>query len=427
LNLLDFKQPWVPRIFQTRVVSRLFQLGLIEIDNAFNLPTSNDQTTDIYINLRNARNRPEAIKYLVELYREPIYRLKVTKFVEVPDSVSCIAGPLCLDLNMPYLTIRKDAKEGRVADPRVIGNSIQGESVCIIDDVITTGKSIGLPIEACLRKKLNIRGVIVLVNRNPSHKPTNVWAGMTLHDVRRILINMGMMRKCDIQTEKKNKLIIALDNLSWLKALPFLERIRTLGCILKVNDWLIDDGADNLLPELSVYGRVMIDLKNHDIPNTVYNTCKRLARHNPWAVTIHASGGPDMIKAAARGLSGTDTKLFAVTVPTSLDDNDCSNIYSRKSIEAVRKLAFLAHISGINGFVCSAHEISEIKSLFPSKEFTFVTPGIRSEGIPTNDQARTATPKSALENGANYVVIGRQILENADPVAEVKRILSEEL
>jgi len=278
----------------------------------------------------------------------------------------------------------------------------------------------------CDRLGLNLEAIVVLADRQ-RHPSLNVWPGMMIHDIRRELINIGAIEKCDKDIERNNPLIIALDNISWLTALPFLEKIRTWGCILKVNDLIFDEGFNNLLPELSVYGRVMVDLKGHDIPQTVENTCRRLARHKPWAVTVHASGGPEMIRAAKRGLEGTDTKVLAVTVLTSLDDGDCKSIYSKESAETVRKLAFLASTAKVDGFVCSPHEVQEIKLLHPGSPYTFVTPGIRSKGISMNDQARISTPKGAIDNGADYIVMGRQILQADDPIEEIKRILREEL
>lgn len=427
-------QPWIPRAYQQDVVRRLLDLGLLKFDNGRNLPLKSGGTTDVYINLRDARDRPEAISYLAELFMEPLRRLDVQRFVEVPDSVSCFAGPLSVASNLPYLTIREEAKAGRVANAKVIGHAKKGERVCLLDDVITDGASKVAPYEECLLLGLNVEALAVLVDRQQGWQenlPTfsqaglRVWAGMTLHDVRRELIAMGEMRRCDEVIEANNPIIVALDGKHWSEILPIVDQLRTTGCILKVNDLVFAEGIDHLLPELSVYGRIMVDLKCHDIPNTVANTCRRLAKHNVWAVTVHASGGGEMVRAAIEALAGTNTKVLAITALTSLNDKDCGNIYGDQSAGTVRKLAHVAFGAGAHGLVCSPHEVGEMWAGWSDK--IYVTPGIRSDGNPANDQARIATPKGAMDNGSHYLVMGRQILGAKDPVVEVKRVLTEEL
>ena len=125
----------------------------------------------------------------------------------------------------------------------------------------------------------------------------DVWSGMTLHHVRRFLIENGLMERCDLIVEKKNPLIVALDGNSWETILPFLDQIRTTGCILKVNDLLLWEGIKSLIPYLQVYGRGMADLKGHDISNTLENISRHLLPNPPWAVTVHGSGSEEMIKA----------------------------------------------------------------------------------------------------------------------------------
>lgn len=433
MKLLSTKQSWIPREYHGEVVRRLLDFGLLKFDNARHLPLVGGGKTDIYVNLRDARDKPEAISFLAELFMEPLRRLNVQRFVEVPDSVSCFAGPLSVASNLPYLTIRSEAKEGRVANAKVIGHAVKGERVCLIDDVITDGASKASPYKECLDLGLDVMALVVLVDRqhywrsNPCLGGLEVWAGMTLHDVRRELINMGAMKQCDEGIKERNPIIVALDGKSWDEILPIVDQLRTTGCILKVNDLLFAEGMDHLLPELSVYGRVMVDLKCHETPNTVENTCRRLAKHNVWAVTVHASGGREMVRRAKQAVH-PNTKVLAVTVLTSLDDDDCMMIYSKNSAETVVRLAIEADncLAGLDGFVCSPKEVVELKKLILCDKI-IVTPGVRSDENPSDDQARIATPKQAIENGAHHIVMGRQILNAINPVAEVKRVLVEEL
>lgn len=222
-----------------------------------------------------------------------------------------------------------------------------------------------------------------------------------------------------------NPIIVALDGKSWSEILPILQQLKGTKSILKVNDLVFAEGIHHLLPKLSLYGQIMVDLKCHDIPNTVENTCKHLAQHYVWAVTVHASGGEEMVRAAIKGLAGSNTKALAVSVLTSLKDQVCTQIYGSKPAQAVQKLADIAFRAGADGLVCSPQEVALVKPSWPKK--IYVTPGIRSIGIATNDQSRIDTPKGAIDAGSDYLVMGRQILGAHDAGAEVRRVLTEEL
>ena len=222
-----------------------------------------------------------------------------------------------------------------------------------------------------------------------------------------------------------NPVIVALDGNFLDDMVPTLERLRDTSTILKVGDLVVSMGVDRLIPSLHEYGLVFVDLKTHDTPATVFNTCKRIAIHNPWACTIHASGGTEMAEAALSAFSGTDTLILAVTVLTSLDTHNCEEIYTRLPIEQVEKLADMMWSIGIRGFVCSPLEVSMLREKFP--EATLVTPGVRSTGKNLGLQARVTTPKEALDRGADYVVMGSQLFETENPVTELLRVMKEEL
>lgn len=194
-------EPWLNESRHRAVVRRLLEYGLIKTDTAGKLPLKKGGFTDIYINLRQARNSPTALAYLTELFKGAVGRLDINRFVEIPDSVSALAGPLAIATNLPYLTIRGEAKEGRASDARVIGDSVAGDNVVIIDDVITDGASKLEPINVCASRGLNVLGLVVLVDRQEGWQNTfsgagintPVWAGMTLEDVRRELIALEIL------------------------------------------------------------------------------------------------------------------------------------------------------------------------------------------------------------------------------------------
>lgn len=426
--------PWLDPAEREKIVSLMLKWGLIRFSNERDLPLKSGGKTDIYINLREARNHPEAISLISWVFENPLRRLNPDRFIEIPDAVSCFAGPLSIATNIPYITIRESPKTGRVGKATSIGSAPFGSISAMLDDVITDGASKEFPFIEAKKMGLKPDYLIVLVDRQQGWKEkfaelgmdVCVWPGMTLHDVRKILISdLGIMQRCDSETEEKNPIIVALDNMEWEQALPIIDPLRTTGTILKVNDMLVGRGIETLIPDLSVYGRVMGDLKCHDIPNTIENVCRRLKKYPPWAVTVHASGGGEMVKAAVLTLKGTPTKVLAITVLTSIDPVTCEEIYSRRPMEEVKVLARIAVEAGAQGFVCSKEEVSMLKALYPDK--ITVVPGIRSEGVDANDQSRTGTPAGAIANGADYIVLGRQVTNAKDPVAELLRVKKEEL
>jgi orotidine-5'-phosphate decarboxylase len=426
--------PWLDPSEQKDLVACLIEHQLIKFSNGRDLPLKSGGKTDVYMNLREARNSPDAIRAIARAFENPIRRLNPDRFIEVPDAVSCFAGPLSLALNMPYITIREKPKEGRVAKATSIGSATFGSNAVIFDDVVTDGESKIVPFFEAKAMGLRVKNLVVLVDRQQGWKKKfteygvdlSVWPGMTLHDVRKLLVSdFGVMQRCNPETEEKNCIIVALDGKSWEETLAIIDALRPSGSILKVNDLVFDEGIRRLVPDLHVYGRVMVDLKCHDIPNTVKNTCERLRKSPPWAVTVPASGGGEMVRAAVEALMGTPTKVLAITVLTSIDPDTSEEIYQRRPLEQVKVLAKMAAEAGAHGFVCSPEEARELKSAYTGK--TIVTPGIRSVASSKDDQARIATPRAAKNNGADYLVMGRDILGTEDPVAEVARILTEEL
>lgn len=161
--------------------------------------------------------------------------------------------------------------------------------------------------------------------------------------------------------------------------------------------------------------QVFLDLKLHDIPNTVAGAVRAVARLRPAILTVHATGGPAMIKAAVEGLP--DGRIAAVTLLTSLSEADLERIgVAGPSGDAVRRLAVMAVGAGAQALVCSPHEVAAVRAEV-GPDITLITPGVRPAGAETQDQARVATPERAFTDGADLLVIGRPITGSADPGA----------
>lgn len=225
----------------------------------------------------------------------------------------------------------------------------------------------------------------------------------------------------------KNPIILALDVNSLTKAQSILSDLKSrIGGVKLGMEFFNSFGPDGVR-EISKLGiPIFLDLKLHDIPITVYKTIKTLMELDIAIINVHSSGGRDMLEAAAKAKSefkDKPTKLIAVTVLTSLDNNDIEEIgYKDNSQDLVLRLASLAKDSGLDGVVCSAKEISLIKSQL-GKNFILVVPGIRLEKDNKNDQKRVISPKDAINAGADLLVIGRPITDAKDPLKTIDNIL----
>lgn len=222
------------------------------------------------------------------------------------------------------------------------------------------------------------------------------------------------------------KVVVALDFEKKNDALSFVDKVSPAECRLKVGKEMFTYFGPEFVKQLTSKGfDVFLDLKFHDIPNTVAKAVTAAADLGVWMVNVHASGGRDMMTKAQDALSsfGNDSPLLtAVTVLTSMSENDLNEIgVQRSPAEQVVHLATLAQRCGLDGVVCSAWEAESLKNAL-GKDFKLITPGIRPEGAPTDDQKRIMTPKQAIEVGVDYLVIGRPITKANDPLAILKQI-----
>lgn len=224
------------------------------------------------------------------------------------------------------------------------------------------------------------------------------------------------------------RVIVALDFAAPEQARAFVRRLRPGACRLKVGKELFTRGGPDLLRDFVASGfPVFLDLKFHDIPNTVAGACAAAADLGVWMINVHASGGRAMMEAAREAVerSAHRPKLIAVTVLTSLAQSDLQEIgLSGAPQEAVLRLAALARAAGMDGVVCSAQEAAALRSAL-GRAFLLVTPGIRPAGASRGDQQRVVTPGDAIRFGADYLVIGRPVTAADDPMSVLLTINSE--
>lgn len=224
-----------------------------------------------------------------------------------------------------------------------------------------------------------------------------------------------------------SKIIVALDYADAQAADAFVSQITPGLCRLKVGKELFTRAGPDYVRGLIDRGfDIFLDLKFHDIPNTVQRACQAAAELGVWMLNVHASGGRAMLEAAKEGVdtAASPPLLIAVTVLTSMDDHALAEIGVQTSAQdQVQRLAGLAKVAGLDGVVCSAMETAMLRQQY-GKAFVLVTPGIRPEDSQQGDQKRVMTPLAAIQAGSDYLVIGRPITQASDPVTVLNRIQS---
>ncbi|HSE42007.1 MAG TPA: orotidine-5'-phosphate decarboxylase [Acidobacteriota bacterium] len=222
--------------------------------------------------------------------------------------------------------------------------------------------------------------------------------------------------------KNSEKVIVALDTDTASDAVRMAKQIAPVFPFFKIGSRLFTQAGPSLVRDVHEFGRVFLDLKFHDIPSVVAQAALNAAELGVSLLTLHTSGGSEMMKHTKQQLEHLRRRpaILGVTVLTSMSDLSEFGI-SRTIPEQVEFLASLAWKSGLDGIVCSPAELPLLRQKFPSP-FLMVTPGIRSADDSKGDQKRVASPGAALDAGSDYLVIGRPIIAAADPVAAANRI-----
>ncbi len=230
------------------------------------------------------------------------------------------------------------------------------------------------------------------------------------------------------QQSTGSRVIVALDYPDAEQALAFVDRVEPGHCRLKVGKELFTRAGPRFVEGLVARGfEIFLDLKFHDIPNTVASACHAAAELGVWMINVHALGGERMLRAAREGLAraGHQPLLIAVTILTSMDEHDLAGVgLAGTPAENVMRLATLARACELDGVVCSSRETAGLRARFGS-DFLLVTPGIRPAGAASDDQRRVMTPVDAINNGSSFLVIGRPVTQADDPLGVLRTINSE--
>ncbi len=223
----------------------------------------------------------------------------------------------------------------------------------------------------------------------------------------------------------KSPIIVALDMES-KRALELAKKLNPQECKVKVGSQLFTADGPIIIEKLNELGLdIFLDLKFHDIPNTVKKAVEVAIKMGVWMLNVHSLGGKEMLRAAYEVVEKVSIKplLVGVTVLTSLNDKSLKEVgLGLNTEDQVLLLAELCQTEGLNGVVCSANELSVLRKHL-EEDFLLVTPGIRSSGQESDDQKRISTASEAISNGADYIVIGREISNEIDPSEKIRQIL----
>jgi orotidine-5'-phosphate decarboxylase len=220
--------------------------------------------------------------------------------------------------------------------------------------------------------------------------------------------------------------IVALD-LEHTLAIDLAKKLDPVNCRLKVGSQLFTSAGPKVIEELSMLGfEIFLDLKFHDIPNTVAQSVKAAANLGIWMLNVHTSGGSIMMNEAKEATKELiePPLIIGVTMLTSLSEEDVNEIGIQDISNQALSLASLAKKNCLDGVVCSVNEVRRIKELL-GKDFITVTPGIRSSDSLKDDQSRVSTARNAIENGSDYLVIGRPITQSDNPMNSLDSIIEE--
>ena len=221
---------------------------------------------------------------------------------------------------------------------------------------------------------------------------------------------------------RSKKIIVALDSNNFSEIEKLVKSLKKDVYAFKIGyQFFFNFGLIGYKKIFSICPKIFLDLKLHDIPNTVYNGLQALNKIKPIFTTIHISGGDDMMKSSVK--EKKFAKILGVSVLTSMDSKQTEKFYNQKNVSLlVKKFAKFAKKNGLDGVVCSPREIKIIRKA-TGKDFIIVTPGIRLKSkIKSDDQKRIETPEKAIEMGANYLVIGRPITKSKNPLKTLKEI-----
>jgi orotidine-5'-phosphate decarboxylase len=220
-------------------------------------------------------------------------------------------------------------------------------------------------------------------------------------------------------------IIVALD-MSLKGALELVKKLDPEECKVKVGSQLFTSSGPEVIEKLNDLGfDVFLDLKFHDIPNTVRKAVEESMELGIWMLNVHSLGGKEMLRAASETVEQATVKplLLGVTILTSLDDKALNTVgFGLPIADQVLLLAELCQREGLDGVVCSSKEVPVLRSQL-NDDFIIVTPGIRSIGVDKEDQKRISSAARAIKNGANFIVIGREITLDIDPRNKIKQIL----
>lgn len=396
-----------------------------EIDSTVNALTKYDveiiefdaDDTNILLRLDKARQSPDAIGFLTDIYKNPVTRLRPDILVEANDSVSTIVPLLAREMNIPYLKFNTATGE---LDEEARGHSVTNKRAVIVTDIIENGESIMPVYRACKKRRLNIGPMVALLDmangwRRDFEKfqvDMPVWSGMSIDDMRRCLIDHGYIDNYQVNGGEISPVIFSLEGKKWDNAMHVARSLRPMNCMYKVSDHVVEYSCADIVGYLGIYGPVIVDLNISHTPEVTGDICTRLKKYNPWAVTVNGFGGEKLTQVAVKSLRGADTKVLVNAVVPSLDKAELGLLFGTPQVDRlIDRIAESTNSADADGIICAPEHVLPVKKRYP--KMLVVASDVHSLGVALPDDEEDKNV-DALQRGASYVVLDMSALDNSD-------------
>jgi len=385
----------------------------------------NNEDGDIALRLDKARQSPDAIGFLTDIYKNPVTRLRPEILVEANDSVSTIVPLLAREMNIPYLKFNIATGE---LDEEARGHSVTNKRAVIVTDIIDNGEAIMPVYRACKKRRLDIGPMIALLDMGNGWRrdfekfqvDMAVWPGMIIDDMRRSLVSQGYLDSCPTEDGALSPVIFSLEGKKWDHAMHLARSLRSLHCLFQVSDHMVEHSCADIVGYLGIYGPVIVDLNISHTPEVTGDICTRLKKYRPWAVTVDGFSGEKLTQVAVKSLRGSGARVLVNAIAPSLDKAEMGLLHGTPQPERlIDRIAESTNRAQADGIICAPEHVLAINKRYPN--MLIIAADVRSSAItmPAQDEDSNI---DALRHGANYVVVDMSVLENGDAVARAQEI-----
>ena len=386
----------------------------------------NGEDGEILLRLDKARQSPDAIGFLTDIYKNPVTRLRPDLLVEANDSVSTIVPLLAREMGIPYLKFNTASGE---LDEEARGHSVTNKRAVIITDTIENAEAIMPVYRACKKRRLDIGPMIALLdmangwrrNFDKFQVDMPVWPGMSIDDMRRSLMSQGYIER-PLEEGVVNPVIFSLEGKKWDHAMHVARSLQPLGCLYQVSDHVVEYSCADIVGYLGIYGPVIVDLNISHAPAVAGDICTRLKKYRPWAVTVDGFSGEKLTQVAVKSLRGSSTRVLVNALAPALDKAEMGLLHATPKPERlIDRIAESTNRAQADGIVCAPEHVLAIKKRYPKMLVIAADARTTGSSLPADEDDPNI---DALRHGASYVVVDMSVLDSADVAARAREVLA---